>query len=367
MKTELLCTSCGKFYPENEPVWRCACGGYFDLKFKAGIKPDVVSVRKPNLWRYREVLPVINDDCIVTFDEGYTSLVPVRFGRCTVFLKQDQLFPTGSFKDRGASVMVSKMKELGIRRVVEDSSGNAGCAVAAYCASAGIDCTIYVPESTSPGKTKQIESYGARLVKVPGDRDQTARETLKAAKSVYYASHVWNPYFFHGLKTFAYEVCEQLAWHAPDVVILPVGNGSLLLGAFLGFNELLSDRVIDQMPVLIGVQAALCPPLARAFDAPHGKFEKPSSRTLAEGIAICEPLRALQILNAVRLTNGRFITVTEEEIVTSLRKMGERGFYIEPTAAATMAAVEKYCSSVNDDRVIVSVVTGHGLKAAGKI
>ncbi|MEM9982561.1 MAG: pyridoxal-phosphate dependent enzyme, partial [Bacteroidota bacterium] len=161
----------------------------------------------------------------------------IEFDNFKIHLKLDFLFPTGSYKDRGASVMISKVKELGIDKVVQDSSGNAGASVAAYCAKAGIACDIYAPKCTSQAKLTQIKMYGATLHLIDGTREDTAQAALEAAQKSYYASHCWNPYFFQGTKTFAFEIAEQMGWKAPDTVILPAGNGTLLIGAYIGFRE----------------------------------------------------------------------------------------------------------------------------------
>jgi len=202
----LLCTQCLTEYPVSSPRWKCDCGGLLDLSFTPVFPREQILSRPPSLWRYREALPIARDEDILTFNEGFTALVPFRLGGREILVKQDHLFPSGSYKDRGAAVMVSQARALGVTEVVEDSSGNAGCAVAAWCARAGIACEIYVPESTSVEKTAQIEMYGAALVRVPGTREDTARAVLHAAQAKYYASHSWNPFFFHGTKTWAFEV-----------------------------------------------------------------------------------------------------------------------------------------------------------------
>ncbi len=320
------------------------------------------------MWRYREALPVEQEANIVTLGEGFTPLIQLNIGGQKVWVKQDQLFPTGSYKDRGAAVLVSKMKELGVDYCVEDSSGNAGCAVAAYCARAGIGCEIYVPEDTAQAKLAQIQLYGARLVRVPGSREDTARAVMAAAERHYYASHSWNPFFFQGTKTFAYEVCEQLGWRAPEVVILPVGNGTLLLGAWIGFNELAQAGLISTMPQLVAVQSENCAPLAQAWAqnlVTYPAIEK--KETLAEGIAIAAPVRGDQILSAVRQSGGEFITVSDLEIKASLKALARQGFYVEPTAAAATAGVEKYLAGHDRAAQIVTVFTGHGLKATEKM
>jgi len=363
----LICRACGAAYGGDEPRWRCDCGGLLDVAFAPAFDLERIAARKPTMWRYAEAIPVGTAQ-VVTLDEGFTPLLRVPFDGVPVWLKLDQLFPTGSYKDRGASAMISKAAELGVREVVEDSSGNAGCAVAAYCARAGIACSIYVPADTSPGKLAQIRLYGARLVLVPGSRQDTADAAWEAAQHTYYASHSWNPYFFQGTKTWAYEVCEQLGWRAPDTVVLPAGNGTLLLGAYLGFADLHRAGVIARIPRIVGVQAARCAPLYRAYlagEARHARVE--AAPTLAEGIAIADPVRGPQILAAVRETGGRFLTVGEDEIARSLRDLCARGLYVEPTSAATTAGVLRYVREAIPGEVIVSTLTGHGLKSTEKM
>ena len=364
----LTCTKCNRSYSPGEKIWKCACGGLLDLEFESAFPIEKIKSRKPTLWRYREALPISRDQDILSFDEGFTPLVPVDFDGRRVWIKQDHLFPTGSYKDRGASVLMSKVQELGISRVVEDSSGNAGCAIAAYSARGGIQSEIFVPQNSSPGKLAQIEAYGAVLKKIPGSREETARAVWTAAQKDYYASHSWNPFFFHGTKTFAFEVWEQLGWKAPDTVIVPVGNGTLLLGASIGFAELLEAGMIRETPRIIGVQSVHCAPLAKAFQ--EGLKEIPKIQpqdTLAEGIAIAEPARGKQIIEAVKKSGGLFISVPDREVKSALRLVSRKGFYIEPTAAATVAGVLQYLKNSDPEEIIVSVFTGHGLKATEKM
>jgi len=367
-ESHLICTACGNTYRADQPRWKCDCGGMLDLAFAPTFAPEMVKGRKPTMWRYREAIPVTREDAVVSFDEGFTPMLEVDFGGRGVWVKQDHLFPTGSYKDRGASVLVSQAHAMGVKAVVEDSSGNAGCAIAAYSARAGIGCDIYVPADLAAAKLAQIQHYGARLHKVPGSREDTARAVLEAAEKTYYASHSWNPFFFHGTKTFAYEVTEQLGWKAPSTVVLPVGNGTLLLGAAIGFEELLAAGIVKRRPKLIAVQAENCAPLAHAFGRGLSDIEEePTQATLGEGIAIARPIRAGQILEAVRKSGGEFLTVTEEEIKRSLREMCRLGYYIEPTSAATTAGVGRYVKQCGRDEVIVSVFTGHGLKTTEKM
>ena len=365
---KLICTECHKEYSLEEKIWKCACGGLLDIDFQPHFLIDKIRQRKPTMWRYREAIPISEDQNIISFGEGFTPLIPVEFGGKIVWMKQDHLFPTGSYKDRGASVLISKVKELGIQNVVEDSSGNAGCAIAAYSAQAQIKCQIFVPQDTSPGKLAQIQLSGAQLNKIPGSREDTGRVALKAAAKDYYASHSWNPFFFQGTKTFAFEVCEQLGWRSPDSIVVPVGNGTLLLGAYIGFQELLKAGIIQRVPRIMGVQSAHCAPLYRAFKEGLREIPKIDPQdTLAEGIAIAEPIRGRQILEAVKESRGDFIAVDDSEIKKSLRDLCKKGFYIEPTSAATTAGLSKYLQVPNADEIVVSVLTGHGLKATEKM
>ncbi len=366
--SKLVCTECRESYPLKEPRWRCDCGSALDIDFQPAFDTTRIQQRKPNLWRYREAIPLENDFFITSFDEGFTPLTEVMIDGKGIFIKQDHIFLTGSYKDRGASVLISKVKELGIKEMVEDSSGNAGAAIAAYCAHADIKCHIFVPENTSEGKLAQIQFYGAELHKIPGTREHTAQAALLAAEKVYYASHAWNPFFFHGTKTFAYEVSEQLGWRSPDSVILPVGNGTLLLGAYIGFKEMLQAGIIDRLPRIIGVQAENCAPLYRAYRENRTEVPKIDTKeTLAEGIAIARPVRGRQIIDAVHQTCGEFITVSEVEIRKALGDICNRGYYIEPTSAATIAGIKKYLPLSVHNEVIVSAFTGHGLKATEKM
>jgi len=224
------------------------------------------------------MLPIEDEANIVSLGEGFTPLIETDIYGMEILCKLEFLAPTGSFKDRGATVLVSKLKEMGVKRVVEDSSGNAGASLAAYCARAGIEAEIYVPAHASPAKLAQIAVFGAKLVKVDGPRENAASAAQEAASEAlslgYYASHYYNPFSIEGLKTFAYEVCEQLGWRAPDNVIFPVGHGTLLLGAYRGFKDLQAAGIIAHLPRLLAVQARSCAPIYEAYrqrrdDVPH--------------------------------------------------------------------------------------------------
>lgn len=320
------------------------------------------------MWRYREAIPIHNDASILSMNEGFTPLEEIEFKGGGVLIKIDYLFPTGSYKDRGATVLISKMKEWGVQKVVEDSSGNAGSAIAAYCAKAGIGCDIYVPQYTSPGKLIQIQAYGATLKRVEGSREKTAEKAMEAASKIPYASHCWNPFFLHGTKTFAFEVWEQMDWRAPDTLVLPIGHGTLFLGAYIGFKELKTAGMIKRIPKMVGIQSASCAPLYQAFKK-GWRETRPIEKeeTIAEGIAIAEPVRGRQILEAIRETGGEVLAVTEKEIKVALKEMGRKGHFIEPTSSATIAGLKKYLRKKRQNETVVSTLTGMGLKSAGKM
>ncbi len=367
-KNAFVCTHTNTEYSLNEIRWQSDAGELLDIRFRPSFDIQAIRHRPANMWRYREALPLDDDQHIVSFGEGATPLQNLLLDGKKVFFKLDFLFPTGSYKDRGASMLMSKAKELGIGHVVQDSSGNAGCAIAAYAAKAGIACDIYVPADTSPAKTTQISFYGAQIHRITGSREDTAQAAFEAAKNSYYASHCWNPYFFQGTKTFAFEVAEQLGWKAPDTVILPAGNGTLIIGAYIGFRELMKAGITSHIPKIIGVQAAHCAPLYEAFTKflPDLPQFVPQA-TLAEGIAIAQPIRGMQMIQYVELTEGQFLVVEEQEIIESLLLMAKQGYFIEPTSAAVVAGVRQYMRQASAEELVVSVLTGTGLKSVDKL
>lgn len=364
----LFCSSCHRRYKLNDHGWLCRCGSPLGITTTSFFPLKGLPDRSATIWRYREAIPVSRQDHIVSLGEGGTPMLEIMIANHPALVKQEQLMPTGSFKDRGASVLVSHMKEIGIKKAVIDSSGNAASAVAAYSAHAGIKCEVFIPAGTSAEKCAQIKSYGGRVHEIRGTRQDAARAALKAAVQSYYASHYWNPFFLHGVKTFSFEIWEQLGGRAPDTLVLPCGNGTLILGADIGFRELLSARRIKHRPRIIAVQAAACAPLYHAYRRRSQLSPRfVAQPTTAEGIAIAQPLRAKEILAAVRESQGMVMAVTESEIKHALRLMTERGFYIEPTAAVAVAGLIRYLRHAAKKETVVSAFTGHGLKAAEKI
>ncbi|MFD4548720.1 pyridoxal-phosphate dependent enzyme [Streptomyces sp. NPDC058466] len=339
---DCFCPVDGTRVPAGSLAWCCpVCRGPLDLDFAptpATLKS--LAGRVNSLWRYAECLPLAAPT--ISLGEGRTPLVPLRDG---IAAKLDFLMPTLSFKDRGAVLLAELALRLKPRQVLADSSGNAGTAIAAYCARAALPCTVYVPEGTSPKKLEQIEAHGARLRVVEGDREAAAGAAREAAdeEGVFYASHVFNPYFLHGTKTYVHELWEDLGGRLPDVLVVPVGNGTLLLGAALAVAELHSAGLIDRRPALYAVQSAAVAPLAHAWSEGADDLVgvTPMAPTFAEGIAIPRPARARQILRAVRDSGGTFLTVTEDQIRHAQADLASQGLYVESTGVACWAAVRE--------------------------
>ena len=368
--TVFRCLDCASKYPVEVPRWRCECGAPLDVEVDGMFPREGLTGRRANLWRYRESLPIRDDANIVSLDEGMTPLVSAPFAGREVYCKLDFLFPTGSFKDRGATLLISKVHEWGIREVLGDSSGNAAAAIAAYAGRAGIACDMYVPEDTSPAKCAQIAAYGARLVKIPGPRQATTDAAMRASSSRFYASHFWNCWFNHGTKTWAFEAWEQLGCRAPDAVVVPAGHGSMLIGAYKGFRELLAAGYTDRMPRIFAVQAEPCAPLFEIWKKGLREIPAISARpTLAEGISITRPIRWKQMAAAVRETGGEVLIVRDEELPPVLREFARQGILMEPTSAVPFAGVAQLTGrgGLSGVGTVVVPVTGHGLKAADKL
>ncbi len=326
--------------------------------------------RPPGLWRYQEALGLREDAEKISIGEGWTPLATAVVDGVPIFLKMDFLSATGSFKDRGSAVMMSKLKEWGIAEIIEDSSGNAGASVAAYAAAAGITANIFIPASASAGKATQISMYGAKLIRVEGTREETSQRAWEAAKETFYASHNWSPFFLAGMKTAAYEIAEQLEWGAPDWVVVPVGGGSLLVGLYLGFRELLQHGMISVLPKLGAVQSANCPPIYQAWLSRSGVvLEVKKKATVAEGIAIAKPVRGLSILEAIQKSKGHCCVVDDGAVWQSFSTLSQQGIYVEPTSAAAVAGLTSLRQKgvINPRERVVVVLTGSGLKTTDKI
>ncbi len=326
------CETCKREYPLDTMSYRCSCGGLFRLFKRNGeeIKTEI------------------------SLGEVCTPMRKVIFDKMEVTLKLEQLQPTGSFKDRGAFTMINALHNLGIRKIVEDSAGNAAAAIASYAAAAGIDCMIYLPADVSAAKEKQIEAVGATIRKLEGSRDFVATQVRKETKARYYASHVYNPLFFEGIKSMAREIYEQLGNRVPDYIFIPVGNGTMLLGLYYGFVE------IGRLPKFVAVQSDQCQPLCQILE------NKPVHRlgkTMAASIQVGRPPRLLEMVKVIKNSQGSALAVSEEEILTAQDFLGKQGIYAEISAAAALAGAKKFfCEGKPDNYQVVVPVTGSGVK-----
>ena len=268
---DFICTKCGKRTPTTTMQPTCECGGLFELDFTPPAwDPEQIDKNEWSQFRYRRFMALEGDAWRgVTMGEGRTPIIRLDDD---VMLKMDYMMPTLSFKDRGAATLVSHMKAIGVKSCVQDSSGNAGNAVAAYAARAGIRCEIFVPEGTSPSKIRMIESHGAKVNVVPGTRDHCA-DVCRAKveqEGVYYANHVYNPFFYEGMKAYIYETLEALG-RIPANIVVPVGNGTLFIGVVKALEHLEASGAIDKFPQIIALQSENCDPLYEAAEAhaPH--------------------------------------------------------------------------------------------------
>lgn len=328
------CAACGREYEEgSDEPWRCACGHAVDFADQAqpddAVPPFSALDARRGLWAFAGFLPV---EARVTLGEGMTPLVEAPTWNAE--FKLEYVMPTGSFKDRGATVTISRAATLGVERVVDDSSGNAGAAIAAYAARAGIDAEIYVPAGAAERKVRAIERTGARVVEVPGQRgDVTAACVSRVeAGGGWYASHAWRPSFFAGTGTFAIELAAQRDWSVPDAVVCPVGHGTLLLGAYRGFRALVDVGWTDRIPRLFAAQAA---GYASLIDESTGQVNE-----VADGIQIQSPARRHQLEAAIEASGGGAIAVGAGETRRAVDRLGRAGFMVEPTSAVAPAALD---------------------------
>ena len=359
----------GTTYPLDPPRWRGDSGGHLNLADAPGLSRRDIDVSVNSLWRYRKAL-LVESASAVTLGEGWTPLIAGEWDGVRVLFKLEFMMPTGSFKDRGVTVMVSYLKSRGITEVLEDSSGNAGASLSAYAAAAGMRCRILVPETASFPKIAQIAACGADVVTIKGSRQDVADAALAMSREIFYASHNWQPFFAEGTKTLAYELWEQLGFRAPDNVVVPVGYGANVLGCDRGCSELLRNGEIERMPRLYGVQAANCAPYHAAFRAGVEHFvPAPVSPTVAEGIASSKPTRMREVLAPVRRSGGEIVAVGEDDIVRALAALAKKGLYVEPTSAAAAAGLSQLIARgvVKRGETTVLVLTGSGLKASETI
>lgn len=416
--SEYLDPASGERHPLDVPRWRGSAGGPLLITPSAGIGPGDIDSSLRSIWRYRAAFPLEVADPI-SLGEGCTPLVQQEWGGARPHFKLEWFSPTGSFKDRGASVMLSALRQQGVREVIEDSSGNGGAAVAAYGAAGRIGVTVFAPASTSPAKLVQARAYGAAVELVEGPREASQTAAIEAAERGrgFYASHNWQAYFLEGTKTLAYEIWEDLGFRAPDCVVMPVGAGSSLLGCAFGFRELQRAGHIDRLPRLYAAQPLHCSPVDEAFhvkprtSAPRSatpatagtsvtagtsaasatqasqaapatqaiqatsaasseadrfdRLERPVLPTIAEGAAIRRPLRLGTIVEALRESGGGTAAVPESRIAAAFEALAARGLFAEPTSAVASAGYADLVSrgEIGATETAVVLLTGSGLKA----
>jgi threonine synthase len=369
MMASFVCPACGCAWPTNEPRWRCDCGSHLNLGPGGRLGRGDIAAGEASLWRYAAALAV-RPPPRVSLGEGWTALVEREWQGARVHFKLESQMPTGSFKDRGAAVMINHLIEVGVGPIHEDSSGNAGASIAAYAAAAGLPCRIYVPAAAPRGKLAQIAAAGAELRMVPGSRRAVAEAAFAAVDDSFYASHNWHPFFIEGTKTLAFELWEQLGFRAPDNILVPTGYGSNILGLERGFDELEAGGEIKARPRLFAVQAANCAAFAAAWGVGATGFVPFDARpTIADGIATPRPVRAAEVLRALRRSQGGVVAVAEDEIAPALRALGGLGLFVEPTAATAGAALTLLLAAgtIGSDQTTVAVLTGSGLKSAERI
>jgi threonine synthase len=338
------------------------CGGVFELEPPIRYEPPSTSRAVFGVARYRSMLPLPPQAPLVTLGEGGTPLVEAAVAGRRVYFKCEHVNPTGSFKDRGSSVLVSALAAGGIGAAMEDSSGNAGASFAAYAARAGLKARVFVPSEASPRKQSQIAAYGADLVRVPGPRSKSAEAVrAEASGGGAYASHVWIPLGLAGMATIAFELVEQLG-EAPGSLVLPVGHGTLLLGIVRGLAAMRAAGAIDRTPRVIAAQAAACAPL---WAVHQGGGEALAwvreGTTRAEGIRILQPLRGDAALAAIEASGGTVVAIDEPGIAQGETELARLGFYVEPTSAVVWGALEATLTNLPDP--VVVVLTGSGLKS----
>jgi threonine synthase len=334
----------------------------YDFPVPIQFDPNQIIRRKPGIWQYSHTFGLSPDFEPISLGEGNTPLVWAELSGRKIAFKCEYQNPSGSFKDRGSAVIAAWLRSRKQKEAVEDSSGNAGASFAAYAARSGIKARIFIPESAGGPKRRQIEAYGAELISVPGGRWNASEAARVAAeKGIAYASHAYLPFNLPGYATTSYEIFEQLGNKIPAAVILPVGQGGLLLGMARGFEALRIANSISEKPILIGVQAKACAPMWEMFTKSKTTQDLiVENKTLAEGVRVANPVRADAVLQAVKASKGIFCAVKETEIIQGRNTLGRLGFYVEPTSAIVMSALEKIIQNLPDP--VVVVLTGSGLK-----
>jgi len=361
--TIIRCIGCNQLYPDQGVPYRCPdCGGLYDYVTWPIFDSSKVDPLAPRMWRYAHTFGLPEGAHRITLGEGSTPLVWSRAFDLEVAFKLEYMNPTGSFKDRGSAVMMSFLRSRNIRTAAEDSSGNAGASFAAYASSVGLRAKVFVPDYASGPKRSQIGAYGAEVIPISGPRSNAAQAVLEAAKKgEVYASHAYLPFTLPGFATVAYELFQEMG-KVPGTIVVPVGQGGLLLGISRGFQSLQRAGLIEHFPRLIGVQARACAPLWAEFHfGKKGLDQVTEGESLAEGVRIRNPLRSHAILQMIKETGGVLVSVNEPDILPGRDALARLGFYVEPTSAIVWNAMEQLVGELADP--VVVILTGSGLKA----
>jgi len=377
--THLECSKTGKTYEPNK-LYNLSEAGKpllvrYDLKKAARtLTKENLKNRVSSLWRYREVLPVVNDENIITLGEGWTPLVHAerlgaKLAMPQLFIKDESLNPTGAFKARGLCLAISMAKELGVEKVAIPSAGNAAGAMAAYASRAGMESFVFMPRDTPAANRIECVELGARVTLIDGLITDCGAEVAnrKEAEGWFDVSTLKEPYRIEGKKTMGYELAEQFNWELPDVILYPTGGGTGLIGMWKAFDEMEAMGWIGpERPRMFTVQAAGCAPIVRAFD--NGWDEAPefeNASTVASGLRVPRAIGDFIMLDILRRSGGGAVAVTDEEMIAAAREIGAaEGIFCAPEGAACLPALRKLMAEgkvTPDDRVVL-FNTGAGLK-----
>jgi threonine synthase len=368
----LECTECHIRYPKDEILQKCPkCTGLLDTI----INPEILSeISKDNLdrtssmWKFRDFLPVDPTDKMVSAGEGNTPLRKLNSFPGNVWIKDETRNPTGTFKDRGASLAITALSRLGVKHLVVSSEGNAGCSFALYSHLADIECRVFLPRQANPAKVELSRKLGATVIQVEGTIADAGRkaEAHAKGKESYNASTFVTPYRHDGKGTMALEICEQLDWRVPDYLVYPVGGGVGLVGMWKMFSILEKIGWVKKRPRFVAVQPAGCAPVVRAYNAKREDVDEwKNPETIAFGLRIPKPLAGKWILRCLRESDGIALSLTDEEIRKSMsRVLKDEGLLLEPSSAATLAALPHLYGEKMIDRSeeVVLIATGSGLK-----
>lgn len=359
------CNDCNQETEFTLDEWRCGCHGAWELAVLPPFDSEKLKFKDHSIWRYGKLLGLDLEYPLKRMGVGWTPLVPVNLFDVQTYMKLEFLSPSGSFKDRGINTMINQLVHMGVRTVVEDSSGNAGASLAAHAARFGIDAQIFVPGYASPAKIYQISVYGADVKQIPGPR-RAAEEAAQASIGLTraYASHAYNPAYLAGQVTASYELWEQLGKITPDWIICPVAQGGQFLGYYFGFSQLLKSGLINHLPRLVAVQSAQIAPIHQAWSQGLDVIPavKATGTTIAEGVAISQPVRQKRLLEALRETNGTTLAVEEKDIKDAQTALAKLGYYVEPTSALVVAGLKLLKHDIDRHQIVVLPLTGNGLK-----